>query len=124
MGTLWTIKVPAASREAAEPAVRKAFARIAELNACLSDYLPESELSRLSATAGSGRPVAVRSRLLRPAPDCSISPSGPARLSGAARAVSRNSRNPTNCRQPGPPAAGNSSGSTMRSARPCSSVPA
>jgi thiamine biosynthesis lipoprotein len=63
MGTLWTIKVPAASREAAEPAVRKAFARIAELNACLSDYLPDSELSRLSATAGSGRPVAVSNDL-------------------------------------------------------------
>jgi len=63
MGTLWTIKVPAASRESVEPAVRKAFARIAELNACLSDYLPDSELSRLSASAGSGRPVAVSSDL-------------------------------------------------------------
>jgi thiamine biosynthesis lipoprotein len=63
MGTLWTIKAAAASQEAAEPAVRRAFARIAELNACLSDYLPDSELSQLSATAGSGKTVPVGSDL-------------------------------------------------------------
>ncbi|HWB11185.1 MAG TPA: FAD:protein FMN transferase [Pirellulales bacterium] len=34
-----------------------AYARIAELDATLSDYKPDSELSKLSATAGNGRAV-------------------------------------------------------------------
>jgi thiamine biosynthesis lipoprotein len=42
----------------ARRASRAAFARVASLNAILSDYDPESELSRLSRAAG-GPPVAV-----------------------------------------------------------------
>jgi thiamine biosynthesis lipoprotein len=38
---------------------RLVFDRVDALNASMSDYLPDSELNRLCATAGSGRPVAV-----------------------------------------------------------------
>src|SRR5262245_28696972 len=46
----------------ARRASRAAYDRIAGLNAILSDYDPESELSRLSQTAG-GPPVAVSAEL-------------------------------------------------------------
>lgn len=41
----------------ANQAAEAAYARIAELDRILSDYKPDSELSQLSATAGSGRRV-------------------------------------------------------------------
>ena len=59
MGTVWTVKLHAADEKTAQAAADGAFARIEELNATLSDYLKESELSRLSATAGSGKPMTV-----------------------------------------------------------------
>ena len=64
MGTVWTLKLHAASEKSADAAAAEAFARIEALNAVLSDYLPESELSRLSATAGSGKTVTVAGDLL------------------------------------------------------------
>jgi len=59
MGTVWTVKLHAADEKAGQAAANGAFARVEELNGILSDYLKESELSRLSATAGSGRPMTV-----------------------------------------------------------------
>ncbi len=64
MGTLWTLKLYASDQEKAGAAARAAFGRIAEIDAIMSDYKPDSELSRLSATAGSGMAVAVRGDLL------------------------------------------------------------
>src|SRR5204863_5154875 len=43
MGTLWTIKLYADEEKVAQEAAAAAFARVEELNAILSDYLPESE---------------------------------------------------------------------------------
>lgn len=63
MGTLWTIETPGADPIIAAKAAKAAFARIAALNTCLSDYLPDSELSRLSASAGLNKPVPVSSDL-------------------------------------------------------------
>lgn len=65
MGVPFRIVLYAPGREAAETAARAAFARIAELNAVMSDYDSDSELSRLSATAGSGRAVRVSTDLWR-----------------------------------------------------------
>lgn len=59
MGTVWTVKLHAADEKAGQTAANGAFARVEELNGILSDYLKESELSRLSATAGSGRPMTI-----------------------------------------------------------------
>ena len=47
MGTLVRIQLYAATEPQAAAAFRAAFARIAELDAALSDYLPGSELNRL-----------------------------------------------------------------------------
>lgn len=44
---------------------RKAFDMVDSLNASMSDYLPESELSRLGNTAGSGQAVVVSDDLWR-----------------------------------------------------------
>lgn len=44
---------------------RKAFDMVDSLNASMSDYLPESELSRLGNTAGSGQAVEVSDDLWR-----------------------------------------------------------
>ncbi|GAB6166705.1 hypothetical protein JCM19992_27050 [Thermostilla marina] len=49
----------AASEDQARQAARAAFTRIRELNDVFSDYLPDSEVSRLCATAGSGEAVPV-----------------------------------------------------------------
>jgi thiamine biosynthesis lipoprotein len=46
MGTLFSIKLYAASEQQAKNAFQAAFARIAELDATLSDYRDDSELSR------------------------------------------------------------------------------
>jgi thiamine biosynthesis lipoprotein len=52
MGTLVRIQLYAASEAQAKAAFRAGFARIAELDAILSDYRPDSELNRLPAQAG------------------------------------------------------------------------
>jgi thiamine biosynthesis lipoprotein len=54
MGTTVRLVVYAADGEAAARAAHAAFARVAELDAVLSDYRPDSELSRLVARAGQG----------------------------------------------------------------------
>lgn len=60
MGTLFRIKLYAANREQAQDAFRAAFDRIAQLDATLSDYKPESELSQLSIKAvGHPEPVSA-----------------------------------------------------------------
>jgi thiamine biosynthesis lipoprotein len=64
MGTLVSIKLYAAGSEQAKTAFRAAFARIAELDAALSDYQPESELNRVCRTAV-GTPVTVSNDLIR-----------------------------------------------------------
>lgn len=57
MGVPFRIVLYAADRTSAEAAARAAFARIAALNAVLSDYDSDSELSRLSQTSGTGQMV-------------------------------------------------------------------
>ncbi len=51
MGTLFRIKLYAADAQRANSAFRAAFDRIADLDATLSDYKPESELNRVCRTA-------------------------------------------------------------------------
>ncbi len=58
MGTLVKITLYAPDEHAARAAFRAGFDRIQALNATLSDYLPESELSRVTHEAV-GRPVRV-----------------------------------------------------------------
>jgi FAD:protein FMN transferase len=58
MGTTFGIQVYAADEAAARKAAKEAFARVAELNAIMSDYDPASELMRLCGKAG-GAPVKV-----------------------------------------------------------------
>lgn len=64
MGTLFRIKLYAANEAQSQAAFRAAFDRIAQLDDTLSDYRPESELSRLSQTA-IGHPVEVSADLFR-----------------------------------------------------------
>lgn len=59
MGTTFHVIVYCPDEKSAKLAADAAFDRIAQLNASLSDYLDDSELSRLSATAGSGKAVHV-----------------------------------------------------------------
>ncbi len=54
MGTKVGVTLYAPSPEKADEAAHAAFAEIAAIDARMSDYKPESELSRLSASAGSG----------------------------------------------------------------------
>ncbi len=65
MGTEFRLVLYAPGAEQARRAARAAFERIDRLNAVLSDYDPQSELSRLSATAGSGRWVPLSPELWR-----------------------------------------------------------
>src|SRR2546421_126001 len=65
MGAPFRIVLYALDKPAAEAAVRLAFDRIKQLNDILSDYDTDSELSRLSQTAGSGRCVKVSDDLWR-----------------------------------------------------------
>lgn len=51
MGAAWKIKLYALDRATGEAAIAAALAEVERLDAVLSDYDPESELSRLSATA-------------------------------------------------------------------------
>jgi thiamine biosynthesis lipoprotein len=57
MGVPFRIVLYAAGRAQAEAAARAAFARVAALNAVMSDYDSDSELSRLSQTSGTGQAV-------------------------------------------------------------------
>lgn len=60
MGTVYRISVVGVSAERAEPAVRAALDEIARLERVLSEWIPESEISRINASAGKA-PVEVGS---------------------------------------------------------------
>lgn len=64
MGTLVRIKLYAADATQAKAGFHSAFARIAELDAALSDYRPDSELNRVCRTAV-GQPVVAGPDLFR-----------------------------------------------------------
>jgi thiamine biosynthesis lipoprotein len=59
MGVPFRITLYAPDAATAKAAADAAFERVAVLNSILSDYDPDSELSRLSRTSGSGRAVPV-----------------------------------------------------------------
>jgi len=59
MAVPWTVTVHAADEATGRRAVAAAFAEIARIEAILTDYEPESELSRLSAAAPTAGPVSV-----------------------------------------------------------------
>ncbi|CAN5853385.1 FAD:protein FMN transferase [soil metagenome] len=59
MGTLFRIAIYSPDSAQARSAASAAFARVDELNQIMSDYLPESEINRLSATAGTGQALPV-----------------------------------------------------------------
>lgn len=65
MGTTFNVLLYAADPVQARAAADAAFRRIDTLNAILSDYRDDSELSRLSRTAGSGQWVKVSPDLWR-----------------------------------------------------------
>ncbi len=65
MGVDFTLTFYAPGQRAANQAANAAFARIEELNAKLSDYDPQSELSRLSRTSGSGQAIPLSDELWR-----------------------------------------------------------
>jgi len=65
MGVPFRIVLYAPEKISADAAVDAAFARIKQLNDSLSDYDTDSELSRLSQTAGSGKVVRVSDDLWR-----------------------------------------------------------
>jgi FAD:protein FMN transferase len=64
MGSLFRIKLYASNAHEAQSAFQAAFGRIAQLDNTLSDYKPDSELSRLSVDA-IGHPVKVSSDLFQ-----------------------------------------------------------
>jgi FAD:protein FMN transferase len=63
MGTLFRMIIYAPDQAAAEQAADSAFQKAAYLNSIFSDYDEHSELSRLSATSGSGTAVPVSRHL-------------------------------------------------------------
>ncbi len=65
MGVPWTITVHAESEAAGRAAIAAGFAEVARLERILSDYDPESELSRLSARAPTPHPLPVDDDLWR-----------------------------------------------------------
>lgn len=65
MGLPFRIVLYAAEREQADAAAKAAFSRISDLNSKLSDYDTDSELVRLSQTAGQGKAVRVSDDLWR-----------------------------------------------------------
>ena len=65
MGTEFRIILYAENKENADLFAQKAMDKIDKLNAIFSDYLPESELSRLSRTAGKNQKVRVSEDLWR-----------------------------------------------------------
>ncbi len=64
MGTKYRIILYAGDKDTAQKAARAAFARIAELNQIMSDYIDDSELMQLCKKAG-GPPVAVSEDLFK-----------------------------------------------------------
>ncbi len=64
MGSKFVIVLYAPDEQLANRALDAAFARIAALDACLSDYASDSELSRLSNAAPTPEPVPVSDDLL------------------------------------------------------------
>ncbi len=65
MGVPFRITLYAADAETAKTASDAAFQRVEELNSILSDYDSDSEISRLSRTSGSGKPVPISRDLWR-----------------------------------------------------------
>lgn len=65
MGVPWTITVYAQGEARGQTAITAAFAEIARLESVLSDYDPQSELSRLSQAAPTAAPVPVSADLWR-----------------------------------------------------------
>jgi thiamine biosynthesis lipoprotein len=65
MGVDFRLLFYAPDAPSANRAAEAAFARVAELDAIMSDYEPESELMQLCATAGKGRAVPVSADLWR-----------------------------------------------------------
>ncbi len=65
MGSPFKITLYAKDRASGDAAAEAGFARARELNSILSDYEKDSELSRLSATAGTGKKVPVSAELWR-----------------------------------------------------------
>jgi len=65
MGVPFRIVLYAAEKNSADSAAEAAFTRIQHLNDTLSDYDTDSELSRLSQTAGQGKAVRVSDDLWR-----------------------------------------------------------
>ncbi|REK48512.1 MAG: FAD:protein FMN transferase [Planctomycetota bacterium] len=65
MGTPFRLVFYADTETLANKAATAAFSRVAELNGSLSDYLPESELSRLGAASPTPEPLAVGDDLWR-----------------------------------------------------------
>jgi len=63
MGLPFRVSLYAPDEAAAKVAADAAFARIAVLNSIFSDYEPDSELSRLSRSAGQGKAVPVSTTL-------------------------------------------------------------
>ncbi len=63
MGSQFTIVMYSDSKQKAEAIAHDTYNLIEEINSVMSDYLPESELNRLSATSGSGRKVKVSDSL-------------------------------------------------------------
>jgi len=63
MGSLFRIICYSNEEESARQASKKAFTRVDELNYIMSDYLPDSELNRLSRQSGSGNYVEVSTDL-------------------------------------------------------------
>ncbi len=63
MGIRFTITLFAENEAPAKAAADAAFARVAELNAIFSDYEDDSELSRLSRTAGNGEKIPLSPQL-------------------------------------------------------------
>jgi thiamine biosynthesis lipoprotein len=63
MGLPFRVSLYAPDEAAAKAGADAAFERVAVLNSIFSDYDPESELSRLSRTAGEGRAVPVSGTL-------------------------------------------------------------
>ncbi len=64
MGTKFIIVLYAPDRQAANEGFRAAFSRIAELDRKLSDYNPDSEISRLVKDHPVGKPITVSKDLL------------------------------------------------------------
>jgi len=59
MGSQFTITLYSADRDLAEKGAKAAFDYIEEMNQIMSDYIPESELNRLSRISGSGQSMAI-----------------------------------------------------------------